>query len=98
MWNVMDGEARFLTASIITSERETEDVIKVLREAYFRADRKLEVVITDGLHAYREAIKKVFSSSKRGGPCHVRHVRWEGDIAPRTSWRDYRARAEGVRK
>ena len=82
LWNVMDGETRFLIASIITSERETEDAIRVLKEAYFRANRKPEVVITDGLHAYREAIKKVFGSLRRGGPRHVRHVRWEGDIAP----------------
>jgi len=40
------------------------------------------VVITDGLHAYREAIKKVFGSFRRGGPRHIRHVKWECNITP----------------
>ena len=82
LWNVMDTETRFLIASIITSERETEDAIKALRRAKMVAKSKPSIIITDGLHAYRDAIKKVFGSHRRGGPLHMRHVKWEGDIAP----------------
>jgi transposase-like protein len=81
LWNVMDRDTRFLLASIVTSERETEDAIKALKQALRQAKERPKVIVTDGLPAYEEAIKKLFwSRYKEKRVVHEKHVRLYGDL------------------
>lgn len=81
LWNVMDYETRFLLASVISSERETQDAIKAFKEALKQAKEKPRVVVTDGLPAYEDAVKRLFwSRYKDRRTIHERHVRLEGDL------------------
>ena len=56
----MDHETRYLLASRITKSRETKDAVKPLRDAKKRANRRPDVIVTDGLQSYRDTIKAEF--------------------------------------
>lgn len=60
IWNVMDSETRYLLACRITKNRFKEDARKPLKDAKKRTNKKPDAIVTDGLQAYREAIKKEF--------------------------------------
>jgi transposase-like protein/transcription elongation factor Elf1 len=59
-WNVMDHETRFWLASTISEKREISDARRPLRKAKFVAGAKPKALITDGLHAYKEASRREF--------------------------------------
>lgn len=75
-WNVLDEETRFLLANNITEKRFTDDARTVFQMAKETAKVKPDFVITDGLHAYQDAIRKeFFVNNKR--PNQTKHVRLE---------------------
>lgn len=81
LWNVMDSETRLLIASVVPSEREVEDARKVFKEARKFAKSKPHEVVTDGLHAYEDAVVKEFwSRYKDDRTEHKRHIRLSGDL------------------
>jgi transposase-like protein len=58
LWNVMDRKTRFLIASTLTRHRDVGAADRGFREAKANAHNKLpETVFTDGLTAYRDALK-----------------------------------------
>jgi transposase-like protein len=58
LWNVMDRKTRFLIASTLTAHRDVGAADRAFREAKAHAhDRLPETVLTDGLKAYRDAVK-----------------------------------------
>lgn len=67
-WNVMDSKTRFLLANQITKERYVEDARKVFRKAKKTANKTATKVITDGLRAYEQAVRKEFMTYKNRKP------------------------------
>jgi transposase-like protein len=58
LWNVMDRKTRFLIASTLTAHRDVGAADRAIREAKKNAHESLpEQVFTDGLKAYRDAVK-----------------------------------------
>jgi len=80
LWNVMDQDTRLLIASVVSSEREVEDARRAFKEARRFAKSKPYEVITDGLHAYEEAVTEFWSRFKDERTEHKRHVRLCGDL------------------
>lgn len=61
LWNVMDGETRYLIANLITRGREIEDAAQTFNKAKIHANgQKPQFMITDGLPSYREGFKQEF--------------------------------------
>jgi len=78
LWTVMDMETRFIIAQIVSSDRMTEDAIRLFRRAMSIAKVRPRTIITDGLHAYEDAVRKVFWTLKRPRTVHERVVKWCG--------------------
>jgi transposase-like protein len=60
LWNIMDAETRYLLACQITETRFVNDARKPLQKAKETANRRPDAIVTDGLQAYRMAIKAEF--------------------------------------
>ncbi|WAC06182.1 MAG: DDE-type integrase/transposase/recombinase [Methanoregula sp.] len=60
IWNIMDAKTRYLLACQVTETRFKEDARKPLRKAKETANKAPDAIVTDGLHAYRDAIKAEF--------------------------------------
>lgn len=60
IWNIMDSKTRYLLACKITKSRFTEDALIPLKDAKKNATKRPDVIVTDGLQAYRKAIKDQF--------------------------------------
>lgn len=71
-WNVIDEATRFLLANNVTEGRFEEDARAVLKKAKETAGTNPEFVITDGLQAYREGVKKEFYTLKGMKTEHLR--------------------------
>ena len=57
IWNIMDAKTRYLLACQVTETRYVSDARKPLKKAKETASRLPDAIVTDGLQAYREAIK-----------------------------------------
>lgn len=63
-WNVMDHETRFWLASTITKGRTVAEARKPLKQAKKVAGGVPRALVTDGLHAYNEAVsRELYSQS-----------------------------------
>jgi transposase-like protein len=60
IWNLMDAKTRYLLSCQITQTRFREDARKPLRKAKEVTDKRPDAIVTDGLQAYRDAIKDEF--------------------------------------
>lgn len=60
IWNVMDAKTRYLLACQITETRFVKDARKPLKTAKEAANKVPDAIVTDGLQAYREAVKSEF--------------------------------------
>jgi transposase-like protein len=60
IWNVMDAKTRYLLACQVTETRFNTDVRKPLRKVKEVAKNVPDAIVTDGLQAYRTAIKDEF--------------------------------------
>ncbi|MCJ7698349.1 MAG: DDE-type integrase/transposase/recombinase [Thermoplasmata archaeon] len=60
IWNIMDAKTRYLLACQVTETRFKEDARKPLRKAKETANKLPDAIVTDGLQAYRDAIKAEF--------------------------------------
>jgi transposase-like protein len=60
IWNVMDGKTRYLLACQVTEERYVEDARKALKQAKDIASTRPDAIVTDGLQAYKDAVKAEF--------------------------------------
>ena len=60
IWNVMDSETRYLLACRVTKTKFKDDARKPLRDAKKRTNKRPDAIVTDGLQAYKTAIKKEF--------------------------------------
>jgi transposase-like protein len=60
IWNVMDAKTRYLLACQVTETRFVDDAQKPLQQAKAAASTRPHAVVTDGLQAYKQAIKNEF--------------------------------------
>jgi len=60
IWNIMDAKTRYLLACQVTETRFKEDARKPLQKAKETANKLPDAIVTDGLQAYRDAIKAEF--------------------------------------
>lgn len=60
IWNVMDAKTRYLLACQVTETRYTSDARKPLKTAKETANRRPDAIVTDGLQAYKDAVKAEF--------------------------------------
>jgi transposase-like protein len=60
IWNVMDAKTRYLLACQVTESRFRNDARKPLKKAKEAANKLPDAIVTDGLQAYRFAIKDEF--------------------------------------
>ena len=64
LWNVMDERTRFQLASVVSTERRVRDARNVFQKAKKNVNnRKPKYMVTDGLPAYRRAVKKEFTTN-----------------------------------
>ncbi|MGB7787291.1 IS6 family transposase [Methanoregula sp.] len=60
IWNVMDAKTRYLLACQVTETRFVKDARKPLRAAKGVTNVRPDAIVTDGLQAYKEAVKAEF--------------------------------------
>lgn len=60
IWNVMDAKTRYLLACQVTEDRFVNDARKVLKQAKDITNVRPDAIVTDGLKAYKMAIKDEF--------------------------------------
>lgn len=60
IWNIMDAKTRYLLACEVTETRFKEDARRPLRKAKEISNKYPDAIVTDGLQAYRDAIKAEF--------------------------------------
>ena len=70
LWNVVDGETRYILASHLTPRRDAQAARVVLRKAALAADKPPKTITTDKLRSYMPAVKDVLPEA--------RHVQSEG--------------------
>jgi transposase-like protein len=63
-WNVLDSETRFLIASKLTQFRSRDDARATIKELKDKTNTEPKEIITDKLHAYREAVKQSFPNTQ----------------------------------
>ena len=72
IWNVMDAKTRYLLACEVTETRYVKDARKPLKIAKEAAPNVPDAIVTDGLQAYREAIKAEYYGLGRIQNPHIR--------------------------
>ncbi len=80
LWNLMDAKTRFLLATQLTEQRETEDAMRLFAGAKQKAGKRPEVIVTDGLQAYRAAYMKEFWTLKKPRTEYIRLARFEEKV------------------
>jgi transposase-like protein len=60
IWNIMDAKTRYLLACQVTEDRYVEDARKALKQAKDTASTRPDAIVTDGLQAYKDAVKAEF--------------------------------------
>ncbi|MGD0079452.1 MAG: DDE-type integrase/transposase/recombinase [Methanoregula sp.] len=73
LWNVMDAKTRYLLACQITETRFVEDARIPLKKAKEAANRRPDAIVTDGLQAYKKAVKAEFFD--HSAPIQNPHIR-----------------------
>jgi transposase-like protein len=64
LWNIMDEGTRFQLASVVSKERYIKDARMVFQRAKKNVGgRKPKYIVTDGLQAYKRAVKKEFTTN-----------------------------------
>ena len=64
LWSIIDPKTRFIVASEVSKNRNTNDARKILSEGKKRTGTKPNFIITDSLRAYEQAIRDEFGFSR----------------------------------
>ncbi|MGH9923315.1 MAG: IS6 family transposase, partial [Nitrososphaerales archaeon] len=70
-WNLMDRQTRLLIASIISENRDIAQARRLFRKAKALVRTKPDVIVTDGLQVYGDAIRKEFYSNSGRKTEHI---------------------------
>lgn len=73
-WEIIDEKTKFMVATLLSEERTIEEAMKLFKQSKERSLVKPEVIVSDGLAAYEEAIKKVFLSWRIPHTTHISSV------------------------
>jgi transposase-like protein len=79
LYAMMDDETRFWIAKQVADTKYTQDVRPMFEQAKEFAQRKPEVLITDGARNFETAYRKEFRSSRLPTTIHIRHIHMRGD-------------------
>jgi transposase-like protein len=60
LWNVMDGDTRYLISNLVSKKRGIEDATRAFHRAKMHSEDKPELMITDGLPSYPDAFNREF--------------------------------------
>ena len=64
LWNILDEKTRFQLCSVVSTERRVHDARMVFQKAKRNVGgRKPKFIVTDGLHSYKRAINKEFTTN-----------------------------------
>jgi transposase-like protein/DNA-directed RNA polymerase subunit M/transcription elongation factor TFIIS len=80
VWSVLDKETRFWLADHISTERKVSDARIPFAKAKEVAEKNPQTIVTDGLHAYKQAFNKEFFTLKKPRTEHVSHIKLSGDM------------------
>ena len=79
LYAMMDDETRFWIAKQIADTKYTEDVRPMFEQAKESAQKKPEVLVTDGARNFETAYRKEFGTWTLPRTIHVRHIHMRGD-------------------
>lgn len=79
LYAMMDDETRFWIARQISDRKYTEDVRPLFREGIEKAQKRPNVLITDGAKNFMDGFKKEFWTLKDPRAIHIRHIHVQGD-------------------
>jgi transposase-like protein len=74
MWNLLDGETRYLLSQHISRRRDTKSAQRLLRKGMKLAKNKPKELVTDGLLSYAKAIEKELKSVEEGSQQKIIHL------------------------
>jgi transposase-like protein len=57
LWSIIDYETRCYIASLLASKRDTEEAVKIIKEAIKNAGKVPKILVTDGLKSYAKAME-----------------------------------------
>ncbi len=80
LFALMDDETRFWIAQEVAATKEGHDARGLFRDAKEVAGKRPGVIITDGLHSYREAHNKEFFTLKNPRTRHINTIKLTGDM------------------
>ena len=80
LYAMMDDETRFWIAKQIADKKYMENVRPMFKEAMETAQKKPEVLITDGARNFGVACRKEYGSWQLPRTVHIRHVHLKGDM------------------
>lgn len=76
LWHVMDADTRYLLVSKVTQQRDVGDARSVMREARRLADKTPTEIVTDGLPAYTEGVKRELRGARHTREIHLSKPDW----------------------
>jgi transposase-like protein len=79
LYAMMDDETRFWIAKQVADTKYTQDVRPMFEQAKETAQRKPEVLITDGAQNFQTAYRKEFQTWTLPRTVHIRHIHMKGD-------------------
>jgi putative transposase len=77
---MMDDETRFWIAQQVADRKYTEDIAPLFQKAKKAAQRKPEVLVTDGALNFHKAYNKEFVTLRTPRTHHIRHIHLDGDM------------------
>jgi putative transposase len=82
LFAMMDDETRFRIAQQVATHKGTSDVRPMFRESIERAEKKPQVLISDGANNFHDAFRKEFWSEygEEVSPQHIREIRMAGQV------------------
>ena len=80
LFAMMDDETRFWIAQEVADTKDTHDARHLFQMAREIAEKKPQILITDGLRSYRDAWLKEFRTKKMAdSTVHIRHITLSGE-------------------
>lgn len=76
---LMDNDTRFWLAQEVADTKHTHDARNLFREGKELADKRPEILITDGLPSYAEAYRKEFFTIRNPRTEHINTIKLGGD-------------------
>lgn len=70
LWNVMDKNSKFVISTHLSKARKLSDAKRIFYETDSKLNKNPDVIVTDGLPAYKRAFNKVFWTKRKP---RVRH-------------------------